>query len=40
MAMGLETDGATLNQMRINRLGMKEITPHTNCLVFCSRHLG
>ncbi len=28
MAMGLQTDGAILNQMRINKLGLKDHTSH------------
>lgn len=40
MPVGLQTGGAILNQMSINKPGLKEITPRTNCLVFCSRHLG
>lgn len=34
MAMGLETDRAIRNQMKINKLGLKEITPHTNACYF------
>ena len=38
--MGLETDGAILNQMRINKLGLKEITSHRNCLVVHATWVG